>query len=91
MKRVRYTKFTGDLSSSFGLEDLMQALSDFFLDSGFNDPYSAFQEFNEQTLENLRDARRRPDRRTHRQDHPEDAGAELHQRRAAPAGPGSDG
>src|SRR5215468_6685764 len=56
MKRVRYTKFTGDLSSSFGLEDLMQALSDFFLDSGFNDPYSGFSEFNDQTLENLRDA-----------------------------------
>jgi Ca-activated chloride channel family protein len=56
MKRVRYTKFTGDLSSSFGLEDLMQALSDFFLDSGFNDPYSQFQEMNDQTLENLRDA-----------------------------------
>ena len=32
MKRVRYTKFTGDLSSSFGLEDLMQALSDFLLE-----------------------------------------------------------
>src|SRR4051812_6328044 len=59
MKRVRYTKFTGDLSSSFGLEDLMEALSEFFLDSGFNDPYSSFQEFNEQTLENLRDAIRR--------------------------------
>ena len=56
MKRVRYTKFTGDLSSSFGLEDLMDALSDFLLDSGFNDPYSQFSEFNEQTLENLRDA-----------------------------------
>ena len=56
MKRVRYTKFTGDLSSSFGLEDLMQALSDFLLDSGFNDPYSHFQEFNDQTLENLREA-----------------------------------
>src|SRR5271155_3375331 len=57
MKRVRYTKFTGDLSSSFGLEDLMQALSDFLLDSGFNDPYSRFQEFNgDQTLENLREA-----------------------------------
>jgi len=56
MKRVRYTKFTGDLSSSFGLEDLMQALSDFLLDSGFNDPYSQFSEFNEQTLENLREA-----------------------------------
>jgi Ca-activated chloride channel homolog len=57
MKRVRYTKFTGDLSSSFGLEDLMQALSDFLLDSGFNDPFSNFQEFNgEQTMENLREA-----------------------------------
>jgi Ca-activated chloride channel family protein len=56
MKRIRYTKFTGDLSSSFGLEDLMQALSDFLLDSGFNDPYSQFQEFNDQTLENLREA-----------------------------------
>jgi len=56
MKRIRYTKFTGDLSSSFGLEDLMQALSDFLLDSGFNDPYSQFQDFNDQTLDNLRDA-----------------------------------
>ncbi len=56
MKRIRYTKFTGDLSSSFGLEDLMQALSDFLLDSGFNDPYSQFQEFSDQTLDNLRDA-----------------------------------
>src|SRR6202789_3919526 len=57
MKRVRYTKFTGDLSSSFGLEDLMQALSDFLLDSGFQDPMSRFQEFDgEQTMENLREA-----------------------------------
>jgi Ca-activated chloride channel family protein len=57
MKRVRYTKFTGDLASSFGLEDLMQALSDFLLDSGFNDPMSRFQEFNgDQTMENLREA-----------------------------------
>ena len=51
MKRVRYTKFTGDLSSSFGLEDLMQALSDFLLDSGFQDPMSRFQEFDgDQTM-----------------------------------------
>ncbi|WP_433971662.1 vWA domain-containing protein [Tunturiibacter lichenicola] len=57
MKRVRYTKFTGDLASSFGLEDLMQALSDFLLDSGFNDPMSRFQEFNgDQTMDNLREA-----------------------------------
>jgi uncharacterized protein with von Willebrand factor type A (vWA) domain len=35
----------------------MQALSDFLLDSGFQDPYANFQEFNgDQTLENLREA-----------------------------------
>ncbi len=57
MKRIRYTKFTGDLSSAFGLEDLMQALADFLLDSGFQDPMSRFQQFDgEQTMENLRDA-----------------------------------
>src|SRR5215469_4185882 len=56
MKRVRYTKFTGDLSSSIDLEDLLQALSDFLLDSGFNDPWSSFSELNEQTMENLREA-----------------------------------
>ena len=61
MKRVRYTKFTGDLASSFGLEDLMQALSDFLLDSGFQDPYTRSQDrFQEptgdQTMENLREA-----------------------------------
>ena len=57
MKRIRYTKFTGDLTSSFGLEDLMQALSDFLLDSGFNDPLSRFQNLDgDQTMENLREA-----------------------------------
>ena len=57
MKRIRYTKFTGDLASSFGLEDLMQALSEFLLDSGFQDPMSRFQEFNgDQTMDNLREA-----------------------------------
>ena len=57
MKRVRYTKFTGDLSSSVDLDDLMQALSDFLLDSGFQDPMSRFQSLDgEQTMENLREA-----------------------------------
>ena len=55
MKRIRYTKFNGDLASSFGLEDLMQALSDFLLDSGFQDPMSRFQSLDgDQTMENLR-------------------------------------
>jgi Ca-activated chloride channel family protein len=56
MKRIRYTKFTGDLASSIGLEDLMQALADFLLDSGFQDPYAQFSELNNQTMENLREA-----------------------------------
>jgi len=56
LKRIRYTKFTGDLASSFGLEDLIQALSDFLLDSGYQDPYAQFQELNNQTMENLREA-----------------------------------
>jgi Ca-activated chloride channel family protein len=55
MKLTRYTKFTGDLSTSFDLEDLMQALSDFLLDSGFQDPYSPFQP-NDDSMESLRDA-----------------------------------
>jgi uncharacterized protein with von Willebrand factor type A (vWA) domain len=56
VKRIRYTKFTGDLASSLGLEDLLQALSDFLLDSGYQDPYSSFMEMNDQTMENLREA-----------------------------------
>ncbi len=55
MKRVRYTKYTGDLASEIDLEDLLQALSDYFLDSGFNDPYSQFQSMS-QTLDDLREA-----------------------------------
>jgi Ca-activated chloride channel homolog len=56
MKLTRYTKFTGDLSTSFDLDDLMQALSDFLLDSGFQDPYSNFNNSGEQTIEELREA-----------------------------------
>jgi len=55
MKRVRYTKYTGDLASEIDLEDLMQVLSDYFLDSGFQDPYSQFQSM-DHTLDELREA-----------------------------------
>jgi Ca-activated chloride channel homolog len=55
MKLTRYTKFTGDLSSSVDLEDLLQALSDFLLDSGFQDPYSPFQNADD-SMESLREA-----------------------------------
>lgn len=58
MKRVRYTKYNGDLASEMDLEGLLQALSDYFLDSGFRDPYSNFQEF-DHNLDDLREALRR--------------------------------
>jgi len=57
MKRVSYTKFTGDLASEVSMEDLMQALADMLLDSGFQSPFSRFQEFsNQQSMDALREA-----------------------------------
>jgi Ca-activated chloride channel family protein len=55
VKYVRYTKYNGD---DFGLtaEDLMRALSDFFLQSGFQNPYMQFSEWNQHTLEELKRA-----------------------------------
>ena len=59
MKRIRYTKYTGELAGDMDLEDLMQQLSDYLLDSGFQDPMMRFQELNgEHSLENLREALR---------------------------------
>jgi Ca-activated chloride channel family protein len=59
MKRIRYTRYNGELADDIGLEDLMQQLSDYLLDSGFQDPMMRFQELNgEHSLENLREALR---------------------------------
>ena len=58
MKRVRYTKFTGDLASEIDLEDLLKALSDYLLDSGYYDPFTRFQDL-DHTLDDLREALRR--------------------------------
>jgi len=55
VKSVRYSRFTGD---DFGLsaEDLMRALADFFLESGFENPYMQFSEWNQHSLEDLKRA-----------------------------------
>src|SRR5580693_2323436 len=58
MKRIRYTKYNGDLASEIDLEDLLQSLSDYLLDSGFYDPYSRFQEL-DHDVDSLREALRR--------------------------------
>jgi Ca-activated chloride channel family protein len=53
--KVKYSRFTGD---SFGLssEELMKALADFFLESGFNDSFMQFSELNQHSLEDLKRA-----------------------------------
>ncbi len=58
MKTVRYTKFTGDLASEMSMEDLLKALSDYLLDSGFQNPFAEFQDL-DQTMDDLREALRR--------------------------------
>ncbi len=58
MKSVRYTKYIGDLASEIDMESLLQALSEYLLDSGFNDPYARFQEL-DHNIDDLREALRR--------------------------------
>jgi Ca-activated chloride channel homolog len=59
MKRIRYTKYTGDPASEMSMEDLLKALSEYLLDSGFQDPWSRFAELDgEHTMDNLRAALR---------------------------------
>jgi Ca-activated chloride channel homolog len=59
MKRVRYSKYTGNLADELEMESLLEALSDFLLDSGFQSSFSRFQELRgDQTLDNLREAMR---------------------------------
>jgi Ca-activated chloride channel family protein len=58
MKRVQYTKYNGELASEMDLEELLQALSDYLLNSGFYDPYTQFQDL-EHNLDDLREALRR--------------------------------
>ena len=59
MKRTTYTKYDASLADELSLEDLMQQLSDYLLDSGFENPFMRFQEMNgDFTLDNLREALR---------------------------------
>jgi Ca-activated chloride channel family protein len=56
MKRIRYSKYVPDPASEMSMEDLLGALSDFLLQSGFqNYMYDYFPD-GEQTLDDLRRA-----------------------------------
>jgi Ca-activated chloride channel homolog len=53
--KIKYSKYTGE---DFGIDanDLLQALSDFLLESGFNTQYMPFSEWNQKSLEDLKKA-----------------------------------
>ncbi|QNI32861.1 VWA domain-containing protein [Alloacidobacterium dinghuense] len=58
MKRVRYTKYEGSLAGEMSMEDLLNALSDYLLDSGFQNPWMEFSDL-DHTMDALRDALKR--------------------------------
>ena len=55
MKSIRYSRYTGE-DLGLSAEDLMKALADFFLESGFQNPYMQFSEMNQHSLEELKRA-----------------------------------
>ncbi|HVW85298.1 MAG TPA: hypothetical protein VHB50_11490, partial [Bryobacteraceae bacterium] len=55
MKFVKFSKYTGE-DLGIDAQDLMQALADFFLESGFSNPYMQFSEWNQNSLEQLKQA-----------------------------------
>jgi Ca-activated chloride channel family protein len=55
MKWIDYSKFN-EQDLGIELEDLLNALSDFFLRSGFDDPYMQFSEANRRSLDDLKQA-----------------------------------
>ena len=56
MKRIRYSKYVPDPASEMSMEDLLSALSDYFLQSGFNDNFWYELPDGEKTLDELRRA-----------------------------------
>jgi Ca-activated chloride channel homolog len=55
MKYIKYKKYVPDLAEEISMEDLMNALSDYLLNSGFESPYSDFYDVgDEQSMERLK-------------------------------------
>ncbi|HWF47019.1 MAG TPA: hypothetical protein VG168_08440 [Bryobacteraceae bacterium] len=55
MKWISYSRFSEE-DLGIEVDDLLKALSDYFLQSGFQDPYMQFAEMNRHTLEDLKQA-----------------------------------
>ena len=56
MKRIRYSKYIPDPAADMSMEDLLSALSGYFLQSGFNDNFWYELPEGEQTLDELKRA-----------------------------------
>jgi Ca-activated chloride channel homolog len=56
MKRIRYSKYVPDPAGEMSMEDLLSALSDYFLQSGFNDNFWYELPEGDQTLDELKRA-----------------------------------
>jgi Ca-activated chloride channel family protein len=58
MKRVRYSKYVPNLADELSMENLMDALSNFLLESGFQDMYSRFYQVGnaDRSMEALKEA-----------------------------------
>jgi len=56
MKRIRYSKYVPDPAGEMSMEDLVSALADYLLQSGFNDNFWYEMPEGEQSLEELRRA-----------------------------------
>jgi Ca-activated chloride channel homolog len=56
MKRIRYSKYVPDAAGEMSMEDLLSALSDYLLQSGFNSDMWYEMPEGEQTLDNLKRA-----------------------------------
>src|ERR1700761_2544280 len=55
MRRISYSRYSEE-DLWIEMEDLLRALSDYFLQSGYQDPYLQFSEMNQHTLEELKQA-----------------------------------
>jgi len=55
MKWIEYSRYTGE-DLGLSSEDLMRALADFFLQSGFEAQYMGFEELDKRSLDRLKDA-----------------------------------
>jgi Ca-activated chloride channel homolog len=56
MKYTKFSKYVADLADEMSLEDLLSALSDYMLESGFQNDSMYFQQMDENSLDALRQA-----------------------------------